>query len=178
MRVGRPVDQDEGRIVLKSSTLVGENGGSEPTQRLRGGQCREFGPLSEVDQSILAEELAMRVAGFDDAVGVEQQPVTRLELFVPDSRAGPTAPPCTPSGVRGGCASSLTDRRRARSRGGGCPASRYCSTPVAVSRLASTAVTNRAGPTFRSEQFVGVRGEGDEIGDTLSAGQSDGGDRQ
>jgi hypothetical protein len=76
--------------VLQSSALVGENGGSEPAKRLGGGQAREFGPLREIDQSIFAEELAVRVAGLDDAVGVEQQPIAGLELFVPDG--GPVRP--------------------------------------------------------------------------------------
>ena len=44
----------------------------------------EIGACCEVDQATLAEELAVGIAGLGDAVGVQQQPVTRLELLAPD----------------------------------------------------------------------------------------------
>jgi hypothetical protein len=66
------------------SVLVGEDGGGEPAQGFGCGQPGEFGPAGEVDQAVLAEELAVGAAGLDDAIGVQQQPVAGLELFVPD----------------------------------------------------------------------------------------------
>ena len=68
---------------MELAALVGEHGGSQPAQGFGCGQSREFGPSGEIGQPVLTEELAVRVAGLEDAVGVEQQPVAGLELFVP-----------------------------------------------------------------------------------------------
>src|SRR5918998_1710007 len=65
-RVGRPVDQEQGGVVLEPSALVSENGGREPAQRLGCGQAGELGALGEVDEAVLAEELALGVTGLRD----------------------------------------------------------------------------------------------------------------
>ena len=46
---------------------------------------RQVRLVGEVDQALLAEELAVGVTGLGDPVGVHQQPVAGLELFVPDT---------------------------------------------------------------------------------------------
>ena len=100
-RVGRPVDQDQGGVVLESSALVGEDGGGEPAQCFGCRQPGEFGATGQVDQAVLAEELAVGVAGLGDAVGVQQQPVAGSSCSCP-TVTRPEGSSRTPSGVRGG----------------------------------------------------------------------------
>ena len=81
---GVPAQVEGAGVVAQPGPVVVEHRADEAAQHL--GRFATGGglPLEQVAQPALAELDALRIAGLDDAVGVEQQRVTRLEAGLDD----------------------------------------------------------------------------------------------
>ena len=87
---GPPFDQDRGGVVLKILVLMGQDRVYQPAQSLRRGNLVGQRSGDELDQAVAAEELTGVGAGLDDAVGVEQDLIARLQGFLFHPRHGVT----------------------------------------------------------------------------------------
>jgi hypothetical protein len=104
----------------------------------------------QLDEARRAEEVAAGVAGLDDAVGVQQQPVAALQPLLADDR--PRA--SSPSGGFTGSSSSLTTRLLRTRSAGGCPAVIQLHNPVRTSSWPTTGGDERVDAEGRREVLV------------------------
>lgn len=79
-----PLAHQDGGVVVEASVVVVEYCSDETAQRFGNGEPVCLPADDELDEAFTAELLALAVSGFWDAVGVEQQAVSWLELFVVD----------------------------------------------------------------------------------------------